>query len=148
MKHAIHAFFAFMMMITQPAFAGSKDGALATVNAWVAAVNRQDVNGVVANFAGDASFFGTSSKTLVGSAAGIREYFAGVFARFAPLSVELGEVVVNELSPDSAVVTGYDKWKVTIDGKAAEGVGRLSIAVARRDGQWRIVSFHRSALPN
>lgn len=148
MKQTIRAFFAFMMMMTPPVFAGSTDSALATVNAWVAALNRQDVDGVVASFAGDARFFGTTSKTLVGSSAGIREYFSGVFAKFAPLSVELGEVVVSELSADSAVVTGYDKWTVTIAGKPAEGVGRLSIAIALRDGQWRIVSFHRSALPN
>ena len=113
-----------------------------------AAVDADDIDGVVANFAADVSFWGTSSKTMVDTPAGIRQYFTEVFAQCAPLSVELGELVVSELSADSAVVSGVDKWQITIAGKPAEGVGRLSMAIARRDGQWRIVSFHRSAMPN
>jgi uncharacterized protein (TIGR02246 family) len=126
----------------------SKTVALAAVHAWMNAVNRHDIDAIVTAFANDASFFGTSTKTLITSSDGIRQYFDVVFEKYAPLSVELGEVTVSELSPDSAVLTGYDKWKVSIDGKPAEGIGRLSIVVARRDGQWRIISFHRSAMPN
>lgn len=128
--------------------ADSKNGALGAAQAWIDALNRNDLNGVVAPFASDASFFGTSTKTLITSSDGIRKYFDVVFEKYAPLSVELGQVTVSELSPDSAVITGHDKWKVTTDGKAVEGIGRLSMVVARRDGQWRIVSFHRSAMPN
>ncbi len=148
MKNFIHAFCAFMMLVTSPVMADSKSGALSTVQAWITALNRNDLNGVIAPFASDARFFGTSTKTLITSSDGIRQYFDVVFEKYAPLSVELGEVTVSELSPDSAVLTGYDKWKVSIDGKPAEGIGRLSIVVARRDGQWRIISFHRSAMPN
>ncbi len=148
MNKLIHAFSAAMIMLASPAIADPKAGALSAAQAWVDAINRQDVDGIVAVFASDARFFGTSTKTLVDSPDGIRKYFDGVYAKFAPLSVQLGDVSVSELSADSAVLTGYDKWKVTFDGKPAEGVGRLSIAVARRDGQWRIVSFHRSAMPN
>lgn len=139
---------AFLMMVSAPAFAESNSPALRTVQTWIEAVNRNDLDAIVANFASDASFFGTTTKTLVTSREGIRKYFEGVLARFAPLSVELGEVTVSELAPGSAVVTGYDKWKVTLAGKPAEGVGRLNIAVAQRDGQWRIISFHRSAMPD
>lgn len=127
--------------------ADSKSGALSTVQDWINALNRNDLNGVIAPFASDASFFGTSTQTLITSSEGIREYFEVVFEEYVPLSVELGEVAVSELSPNSAVLTGYDKWKVTIDGKPSEAIGRLSIVIARRDGQWRIMSFHRSAMP-
>lgn len=127
--------------------AESKSGALSVVQDWINALNRSDLNGVIAPFASDASFFGTSTQTLITSSEGIREYFEVVFEEYVPLSVELGRVTVSELSANSAVLTGYDKWKITIDGKPAEAIGRLSIVVARRDGQWRIMSFHRSAMP-
>lgn len=143
-----HALCALMIFAASPAMADAKSGALGAVQAWIDALNRSDLDSVVAPFAPDASFFGTSTKTLITSSEGIRKYFEVVYAKYAPFSVELGQVTVSELSPDSAVVTGYDKWKVTIDGKPAEGIGRLSIAVARRNGQWQILSFHRSLMPN
>ncbi len=148
MNKFIYSVFAIMIMATSPASADSKNGALSAAQAWIDAINRNDLDAIVAIFAGDAHFFGTSTKTLVDSSDGIKKYFAAVYAKFAPLSVQLGEVSVSELSADSAVMTGYDQWQLTIDGQPTKGIGRLSIAVARRDGQWRIVSFHRSAMPN
>lgn len=148
MKQFIYILCAFLLLVgAATAKADSKSESLNVVQAWIGALNRGDVNEVVSTFDANASFFGTSSKTLVTNSAGIRQYFEIVYTQFAPLSVELGDYVVNELSPDSAVLTGYDKWKVTIDGKQVERIGRLSIAVARKDGQWRIISFHRSSMP-
>ena len=131
-----------------PAMADTKDSALAVANAWVAAVNRQDLHGIVDNFASDASFFGTSTKTLISDAQGVRHYFTEVIQAYAPVMVELGQVTVTELSSVSAVITGFDRWKVTVNGSPVEAVGRISMAVAVRNGQWRIVSFHRSTMPN
>lgn len=128
--------------------AESKAGALSAVQAWIDAVNRHDPGGTTAAFASDASFFGTTTKALVTSSEGIQQYFEEVFAKYAPLSVELGRVNVTELSPESAVVSGYDQWKVTVNGKSVETFGRLSIAVSLREGQWRMVSFHRSTMPD
>jgi hypothetical protein len=131
-----------------PAMADTKDSALAVANAWVAAVNRQDLDGIVGNFASDASFFGTSTKTLIFDDEGVRQYFAKVIQAYAPVIVELGQVTVTELSADSAVIAGFDRWKVTVNGSSVDAVGRISMAVAVRNGQWRIVSFHRSIMPN
>jgi uncharacterized protein (TIGR02246 family) len=131
-----------------PAMADTKDSAMAVANAWVAAVNRQDLDGIVDNFASDASFLGTSTKTLISDAQGVRQYFANVFQAYAPVMVELGQVTVTELSADSAVITGFDRWKITVNGAPVEAIGRISMAVAVRNGQWRIVSFHRSTMPN
>lgn len=148
MNKLIHLGLPLTILVATPAMADSKGNGLDAVKAWIDALNRSDLDGIVATFAADASFFGTSTKTLVTTSDGIRQYFEAVFAKYAPFSVELGQIAVNELSPDSAVITGYDKWKITVDGKPAESVGRLTIAVIRRAGQWRIVSFHRSAMPN
>ena len=125
-----------------------QNGALSALHAWVDAVNRHDLEAIVTIFAPDASFFGTSTQTLVSSSEGIRQYFDVVFKNYAPLTVALGLVTISELSPESAVITGYDKWQVTLNGESIEGMGRLSVAVALRDDHWRIISFHRSAMPD
>jgi uncharacterized protein (TIGR02246 family) len=122
--------------------------ALSALHAWVDAVNRHDLESIVEIFVPDASFFGTSTQTLVTSSEGIRQYFDVVLKNYVPLNVTLGLVTVSELSPDSAVITGYDKWQVTLNGESVEGIGRLSVAVVLRDDQWRIISFHRSAMPD
>jgi uncharacterized protein (TIGR02246 family) len=125
-----------------------QNGALSALHAWVDAVNRHDLEAIVAIFAPVASFFGTSTQTLVSSSEGIRQYFDAVLKNYVPLKVALGLVTMSELSPDSAVITGYDKWQVTLNGESTEGMGRLSVAVAVRDDHWRIISFHRSAMPD
>ena len=76
--------------MNSPAMADTKASALGVANAWVAAVNRQDLDSIVNNFASDAGFFGTSTKTLITDADGVRNYFAKVFQAYAPVMVELG----------------------------------------------------------
>jgi uncharacterized protein (TIGR02246 family) len=125
-----------------------QNGALSALHAWIAAVNRHDLEAIVEIFSPDARFFGTSTQTLVNSSEGIRQYFDVVLKNYVPLKVTLGLVTVNELSPDSALITGYDKWQVTLNGESVEAIGRLSVAVVLRDDQWRIISFHRSAMPD
>ncbi len=148
MNKFTHVCLLALIFFSMPASADPKAGALGAVRSWIDAVNRNDLTGIVDNFASDASFFGTTTTTMVNSPDGIRQYFEGVYAKYAPVSVELGEVTVSVLSKDSAVVTGYDQWKVTVGGRPFGGIGRLSIAVSLRDGQWKIISFHRSMMPN
>ncbi|MEO0315093.1 MAG: SnoaL-like domain [Pseudomonadota bacterium] len=136
-----------MTPASAPSNTDPKAGALGAVHAWMNAINRHDLDAVVATFAHDASFFGTSTQTLVNASDGIRDYFDVVLRNYAPLSAALGQITVSELSSSSAVVTGYDQWRLTIEGKQVESIGRLSIAIALRDGHWQIVSFHRSAIP-
>jgi hypothetical protein len=136
-----------MTPASSPSNTDPKAGALGAVHAWMNAVNRHDLDAVIATFAHDASFFGTSTQTLVNASDGIRDYFDVVLRNYAPLSAALGQITVSELSSSSAVVTGYDQWQLTIEGKQVENIGRLSIAIALRDGHWQIVSFHRSAIP-
>jgi uncharacterized protein (TIGR02246 family) len=125
-----------------------QNGALSALHAWIDAVNRHDLAAIVEIFAPDANFFGTSTQALVNSSEGIRQYFDGALKNYAPLRATLGLVSVRELSPDGAVITGYDKWQVTLNGESVEAIGRLSVAVVLRDDQWRIISFHRSAMPD
>jgi len=53
------------------AMANTKNSALGVANAWVAAVNRQDLDNIVGSFTSDDSFFGTIIKMLISDAQGI-----------------------------------------------------------------------------
>ncbi len=121
--------------------------AMHVADCWVRAVNQGDVEAMTDVFAPDAQFFGTTTKTVISSIDGIKNYFSAAFAAFSPLNLSLGPVTVSALSATSAVITGYDKWHVTAEGKPNEMIGRLTLVVQEVQGGWRIVSFHRSAMP-
>lgn len=133
------------MPMAAPVDAGAS--AMRVADRWVLAVNGLDIKGITDVFAPDAQFFGTTTKNVITSIEGINDYFSSVFAAFSPLTLSIGPVTVSALSPTSAVITGYDQWHVTAEGKLVMMIGRLTLVVREVQGSWRIVSFHRSAIP-
>ena len=114
---------------------------------WVAAVNRCDVNSVMQLFAADVFFYGTSTKTLITSIEGIRQYFEQAFAQLQPLFMSLDNKKMLSVSEDVMLLACSDKWSVTLDGQQQIMFGRLVLTAAIKQEQWKIVSFHRSVMP-
>ena len=115
---------------------------------WVTAVNRCDVDAVMQLFAVDVIFYGTSTKTLITSSEGIRQYFEQAFAQLQPLFMSLDNKKMLSVSDDVMQLACSDEWSVTIDGHQQVMFGRLLLIAAIRQGQWKIVSFHRSVMPD
>ncbi len=115
---------------------------------WVTAVNRCDVNAVMQLFAADAIFYGTSTKTLITSSDGIRQYFEQAFAQLQPLSMSIDNKKMLSVSDNAMLLACSDKWVVKLDGQQQVMFGRLVLTAAIRQGQWKIVSFHRSVMPD
>ena len=115
---------------------------------WVAAVNRCDVDAVMQLFAAEVIFYGTSTKTLITSIEGVRQYFEQAFAQLQPLSMSLDNKKMLSVSDDVMLLACSDKWSVTLDGQQQIMFGRLVLTAAIRQGEWKIVSFHRSVMPN
>ena len=115
---------------------------------WVTAVNRCDVNAVMQLFAADVIFYGTSTKTLITSSDGIRQYFEQAFAQLQPLSMSIDNKKIQLVSDDVMLLACLDKWSVTLDGQQQVMFGRLVLTAAIKQGQWKIVSFHRSVMPD
>jgi len=115
---------------------------------WVAAVNRCDVDAVMQLFAADAMFYGTSTKTLITSSEGIRQYFEQAFAQLQPLSMSIDNNKIQSVSDDVLLTACTDEWSVMLDGQKQVMAGRLVLTAAKRQEEWRIVSFHRSVMPN
>jgi ketosteroid isomerase-like protein len=114
---------------------------------WVAAVNRCDVDAVMELFAAEVIFYGTSTKTLITSIEGVRQYFEQAFAQLQPLSMSLDNKKMLSVSDDVMLLACSDKWSVTLDDQQQVMFGRLVLTAAIKQGQWKIVSFHRSVMP-
>lgn len=114
---------------------------------WVMAVNRCDVDAVMQLFAADVMFYGTSTKTLITSSEGVRQYFEQAFAQLQPLVMTVSDKKISFANNDVMLLACSDKWSVTLDGQQQVMFGRLVMTAAIKQGAWKIVSFHRSVMP-
>ena len=137
----------FVAALTSPVLAGSEEDALQVVEKWAAAFNASDVDAIVALYAPDATFLGTGSRTVVLETADIRQYFERALLTDRPRGAALESRSVMVLSNDAVVITGLDATTAVRDGKTITSPGRVTFVVARRGREWKIVHFHRSAVP-
>jgi uncharacterized protein (TIGR02246 family) len=121
--------------------------ALDLAERWSHSFTQADVNAVISLFAPDAIFLGTSSKAIVNGTEGIRKYFENSLLGAKSYVSVLTDIHVTALSDDVAIVTALNKMTITENNRTDDVVGRLSIAARKREGQWKIAHFHRSALP-
>jgi uncharacterized protein (TIGR02246 family) len=121
--------------------------ALDLAERWSSAFTQADVNAVMSLFAPDAVFLWTSSKTIVASTEGIKKYFENSLLGSRRYVSVLTDIHVTALSDDVAIVTALNKMTITENNHSDDVVGRLSIAARKREGQWKIAHFHRSAMP-
>jgi len=115
---------------------------------WVVAVNQCDVDAVMQLFAADVMFYGTSTKTLITSSEGIRQYFEQAFAQLQPLAMNIVEKKIRFANAGVMLLACLDSWTVTLDGQKQVMAGRLVLTAAKQQEEWKIVSFHRSVMPD
>ena len=109
-------------------------------------LNNTDFNAVLDLFADDVLFWGTSTKTLGTDSNGPRTYFASLAGGKPGVNVASAlDYSVREGAGGIQLLSGT--WQVNIAGRDSKPVFRLSMAVAMRNGKWKIVQFHNSAMP-
>ena len=118
------------------------------VEQWAKAFTAADVDAVVGLYASDAVFMGTVSKTIVTTPEGIRKYFEVALLGKRRFVASFVESTVTPVGETGFVVTALDKLVVTTEGKTEEVFGRVTFVVAKRGSAWKIISFHRSAMPS
>jgi uncharacterized protein (TIGR02246 family) len=121
--------------------------ALEVVERWSSAFTQSDVDTVMSLFAHDAMFLGTSSKNIVTSTEGIRQYFENSLVGNKRYISELSNSVIDELSDDVVVITSLNKISIIENHRTDIASGRLSIVLRKNEGTWKIAHFHRSAMP-
>jgi uncharacterized protein (TIGR02246 family) len=128
--------------------AGSaREHALRIVEQWSQAFAASDVDGIVKLYAPDALFIGTSSKSVVTETAGIRQYFEHALLTRRPRGAINSDPSVLVLSDDTVLITALNTTTGVQDGQPFSMRGRVSFVIARRGDAWKIVHFHRSAMP-
>ena len=137
-----------LVLLTSPASAAPTDDAFRVVERWASAFTEADVDTIVGLYAPDAVFVGTGSKSIVTQPADIRKYFETTLLGSRRFVATFVESTVTPVSETVVVVTALDKLAVTADGKTQDLYGRVTFVVARRESGWKIVGFHRSAMPS
>ena len=117
----------------------------AATQRWISAFNRKSTDEIVALYAPDAVFQGTSSPVIRDSPALVRDYFKGL-ANLGNSTMATGEHRV-QLFGDIAINSGYYTRTSTDNGKTTENRARFTFVYARRNGTWLIVAHHSSAFP-
>jgi uncharacterized protein (TIGR02246 family) len=135
--------------ITGGGATSEKDQVAAATQAWIDAMGSHDPERVVALYASDAVFWGTTSPTIRDNPAAVRDYFS-LLTRVPPdYKGVLGEQRIRVYG-DLAINTGT----YTFIGPARDAAGkpisrpaRFSFVYRNRDGRWLIVDHHSSAVP-
>jgi uncharacterized protein (TIGR02246 family) len=117
----------------------------ATTARWIDAFNRRSSTDIVALYAPDAVFFGTSSPVLRDKPELVQEYFKSL-ATMGDAAISMGDHRVQVFGR-VAINTGYYTRTAKQDGKEVKSPARFSFVYEKRGGKWLIVNHHSSAFP-
>ncbi len=137
--------FALLCFFAGPAWADVEADVDAATASWISAFNRKSTADIVALYANDAVFFGTSSPVLRDRPELVREYFKAL-PSLGDATISLGEHRIQVFG-DTAVSTGFYNRSSMEQGKVVVSPARFSFVYAKRKGRWLIVNHHSSALP-
>jgi uncharacterized protein (TIGR02246 family) len=128
-----------------PSVAGPVEDVTDATRAWGAAYDSRDSAKILARYAPDAVFWGTSSPTLRDTPETIAEYFRNSPAQ-PNARVRIGALKVRVWG-DVAVSTGSYTFTDVRDGQTVERPARFSFVFRKVGGQWLIADHHSSAVP-
>jgi uncharacterized protein (TIGR02246 family) len=136
-----------MAFVVLPALAsaGPQEDVNAATRAWVQAYNSRDPQKILALYAPDAVFWGTSSPTLRDTPELIADYFKSSASQ-PNARVELGDLKVRTWG-DTAASTGSYTFTDVRDGQTVRRPARFSFVYRRQNGNWLIVDHHSSSVP-
>jgi uncharacterized protein (TIGR02246 family) len=133
------------LLACAPAFSGPVQDVEAATQQWITAFNRKNAKEIVALYAPDAVFFGTSSGVLRSKPELVWDYFKGI-GDLGDSTIATGEHRVQVFG-NVAVNTGYYTRSSTQAGKLVQNPARFTFVYQLREGRWMIVTHHSSVLP-
>jgi len=139
---------AWFVSLCSLALLDARRDAVRIVEEWSKAFTDSNVDAVVNLYAPDALFLGTGSRSVGLSSNAIRKYFEQALRTNTPRTAEIATQSTMVLSASVVIVAGIDTMTETRDGRQFSTNGRVTFVIAKRGAEWRIVHFHRSAMPN
>jgi hypothetical protein len=132
-------------LVSGPAFADAAQDVEAATQQWIGAFNRKSTSDIVALYAKDAVFFGTTSPIIRDTPELVRDYFKSL-GSLGNSTIAVGEHRVQVFG-DVAINTGFYTRTAVQDGKEVKSPARFTFVYQLRQGKWMIVEHHSSALP-
>lgn len=118
----------------------------AALQAWVEAFNSRDPKRIVARYAPDAVFWGTTAKAIATTPAQVWEYFKDSGQRPA-IRVTI-DSSVERVSGNVAIISGAYTFADVADGVSSNiRPARYTLVFQRIGDAWLIVAHHSSRLP-
>ena len=147
MKKLILSLFLALMAAPASAQGDAQADAAAVFERFLVAMTNADIATVTSLFAEDALFWGTGSKELVTTPAGVLAYFTPV-GRNEPGATlaRARSYETRELGNGLVMVSGM--WEVVPRGQDTGTPLRVSMLLANREGTWQIIQFHNSRVPD
>ena len=139
------SFALLVILISAPLLADTAQDVEAATQQWIAAFNRKSQTDIVALYAKDAVFFGTTSPVLRDTPELVKDYFKSL-PSLGDSTIAVGEHRVQVFG-DVAINTGFYTRSSTQDGKVVQNPARFTFVYQLRQGKWMIVEHHSSALP-
>ena len=148
MTHRITASLALMaaLIVSAPVMADTVKDVEATTQQWIAAFNRKSATDIVALYAKDAVFFGTTSPILRDTPELVRDYFKNI-GNVGDSTISMGDHRVQVFG-EVAINTGFYTRTAVQDGKEVKNPARFTFVYQLRQGKWVIVEHHSSVLPS
>ena len=118
---------------------------VAAADAWRAAYDSRDPLRIQAQYAKDATFWGTTMKSVATDPDAVFAYFKDAAARpNARVHFDSHHVrVLGDVATDSGSYTFTDRR----DGAEVANPSRFTMVFQRRDGRWVLIHHHSSRMP-
>jgi uncharacterized protein (TIGR02246 family) len=113
------------------------------VDAWTSAFNNRDAKAIAAFWTKEGEYVDESGTSLAGRAA-VEAYFADVFAKNAPLKIQLASDSIRLLNENLAIEDG--KAIISADTPSIAEVSKYTTVYTKVDGKWLIASLRDSYL--
>jgi len=135
--------------VALPVWADDEDDVAAAMNQWgeyLAKGTSEDPGEILTLYAEDAVLWGTISTERRDDPTAIRDYFVNAYKALPNLTVTFEDPYIRVYG-DAAVNTGSYTFSYEKDGATQTLPARYSFTLIKRDGDWRIVDHHSSAMP-
>ena len=140
--------FLMALVLSTPGYGQDDSGraAAAVFERFLTAMGNADIDTVTSLFAEDALFWGTGSQTLVTTPAGVLAYFTPVGRNEPGATIARARnYETRVLADDMVMISGM--WEIVPRGQDTGTPLRVSMLLENRDGQWLVIQFHNSRVP-
>jgi len=145
-RHISLALLLVLVSIAPTAWAGDKEDVAAATAKWAEVFVLDDPDPILGLYDTEGVLWGTISPTRRDTPEALRDYFVKAFKALPGHKVAFGDQLIRVYG-NTAINTGYYTFSFVKEGEAKSLPARYSFVYVKRNGAWKIVDHHSSAMP-